>query len=118
MVHINNKAVIDIAKSKGLTRRVKHIEIRDAYIRILRERGIVEVIQVPSNQNRSDLLTKAFQNPGAFVHARNMLFGSEASHREAAGECYGKTSSRFEDFIGRPTDGNVSGYPATEFCAT
>ena len=118
MVHIDNKAVIDIAKSKGLTRRVKHIEIRDAYIRILCERGIVEVIQVPSNQNRSDLLTKAFQNPGAFVHARNMLFGSEVSHREAAGECYGKTSSRFEDFIGRPTDGNVSGYPATEFCAT
>ena len=50
-VHIDNKAAIDIANSKGLTRRVKHIEIRDAYIRILRERGIVEIIQIPSIQN-------------------------------------------------------------------
>jgi hypothetical protein len=31
-VHINNKAVIDLANSKGLTRHIKHIEICDAYI--------------------------------------------------------------------------------------
>jgi hypothetical protein len=113
-VHIDNKAVIDIANSKGLTRRVKHIEIRDAYIRVLRERGIVEVIQVPSSQNRSDLLTKAFQNPGTFVHARNTLFGMEASQHEAAGECCGKTSSCLSDFIGRSPDANVSGRFPTE----
>lgn len=109
-VHIDNKAVIDIANSKGLTRRVKHIEIRDAYIRILRERGIVEVIQVPSSQNRSDLLTKAFQNPGTFIHARNMLFGSEASHHEAAGECCGETSSRRTDSGGHPADADINGH--------
>jgi hypothetical protein len=113
-VHIDNKAVIDIANSKGLTRRVKHIEIRDTYIRVLRERGIVEVIQVPSSQNRSDLLTKAFQNPGTFVHARNTLFGMEASQHEAAGECCGKTSSCLSDFIGRSPDANVSGRFPTE----
>ncbi len=31
-VHIDNKAMIDIANSKGLPRHVKHIKIRDAYI--------------------------------------------------------------------------------------
>ncbi len=41
-VHIDNKAVIDIANSKGLTRHIKHIKIHDAYIQ---EQGIVEVIQ-------------------------------------------------------------------------
>jgi hypothetical protein len=113
-VHIDNKAMINIANSKGLTRRVKHIKICDAYIQVLQERGIVEVIQVPSNQNRSDLLTKAFQNPGTFVHAWNTLFGMEASQHKAAGECCGKTSLCLSDFIGHLPDANVSGRFPTE----
>ena len=95
-VHIDNKAAIDIANAKGLTRRVKHIEIRDAYIRILRERGIVEVIQVPSLQNRSDVLTKAFSGPDAFIHARNMLMNMSIERRESAGECCDTSSSRVQ----------------------
>jgi hypothetical protein len=74
-VHMDNKAARDIAKAKGLTRKVKHLEVRDAYIRILRERGIVKIVKVASNQNRSDVMTKAFGSPRDFVHARNMLFG-------------------------------------------
>ena len=50
-VHVDNKVVINIANAKGLTRRVKHIEIRDAYIRILRECGVVKVSHIPSLQN-------------------------------------------------------------------
>jgi len=98
-VHIDNKAAIDIANAKGLTRRVKHIEIRDAYIRILRERGIVEIIQVPSLRNRSDVLTKAFNGPNAFVHARHMLMESPPmEEREAAGECC-DTSSSLREYV-------------------
>ena len=97
MVHIDNKAVIDIANAKGLTRRVKHIEIRDAYIRILRERGIVKVSHIPSLQNRSDVLTKAFSGPDAFIHARNMLMKSASQKRDAAGECCESSSSRRQD---------------------
>ena len=93
-VHVDNKAAIDIANAKGLTRRVKHIEIRDAYIRILRERGVVKVSHIPSLQNRSDVLTKAFTGPDAFVHARNMLMMSAIEKRDAAGECCDTSSSR------------------------
>ena len=92
-MYIDNKAAIDIVNLKGLTRQVKHIEIRDTYIRILQERGVVSITHVVSNRNRLDVLTKAFQNPGAFVHARNMLFGQDLECPQAAGECCGKTSS-------------------------
>ena len=92
-MYIDNKAAIDIANSKGLTRQVKHIEIRDAYVRILRERGVVSITHVMSNRNRSDVLTKAFQNPGAFIHMRNMLFRQDLECLQAAGECCGETSS-------------------------
>ena len=90
-MHMDNKAARDIAESKGLTRRVKHLEIRDAYIRILRERGIVTILQVRSDDNRADVLTKAFGSPAVFMNARNNLFGSLRS--ESAGECYGDSSS-------------------------
>src|SRR6185312_6380860 len=93
LVHINNKAAINIANVKGLTRRVKHIEIRDAYIRILRERRIMEIIQIPSIQNRSDVLTKAFSGPDAFIHARNMLLNMAIQKRKSAGECCDTSSS-------------------------
>ena len=86
-MHMDNKAARDIAESKGLTRRVKHLEIRDAYIRILRERGVVTILQVRSEDNRADVLTKAFGSPATFVNARDNLFSSLNS--ESAGECQG-----------------------------
>jgi len=98
-VHIDNKAAIDIANAKGLTRRVKHIEIRDAYIRRLRERGIVEIIQVPSLQNRSDVLTKAFSGPVAFIHAWNMLFNGMIHERGSAGECCDTSSTNAQNIL-------------------
>lgn len=98
-MHIDNKAARDIAESKGLTRRVKHLEIRDAYIRILRERGVVTILQVRSDDNRADVLTKAFGSATAFANARDNLFGSLGS--ESAGECCDESSSqisgRFSD---------------------
>ena len=36
-VHMDNKVARDIAEVKGLTCKVKHLEVRDAYICILRE---------------------------------------------------------------------------------
>ena len=92
-MYIDNKAAIDIANSKGLTRQVKHIEICDAYVQILQERGVVSITHMMSNRNRSDVLTKAFQNLGAFVHARNMLFRQDSECPQAVGECCSKTSS-------------------------
>jgi hypothetical protein len=82
-MHMDNKAARNIAESKGLTRRVKHLEIRDAYIRILRERGVVTILQVQSDNNQADVLTKAFGLPAVFTNARDNLFSS--LHSKSAG---------------------------------
>ncbi len=50
----------DIVESKGLTRRVKHLEIHNAYIHILQERGVVTILQVQSDENQVDVMTKTF----------------------------------------------------------
>jgi hypothetical protein len=83
---IDNKAAVDIASAHGLTRRVKHIELRDAYIRVMRERGVIIIHQIPSAENRADLMTKAFQSPAKFIHARHVTLHGHSRH-EAAGEC-------------------------------
>ena len=92
-VYIDNKAAIDIANAKGLTQRVKHIEIRDAYICILRERGVVEVVHIPSLKNCADVLTKAFSGPETFIHARSMLMELTGEKRDAVGKCWDTSSS-------------------------
>ena len=92
-VFVDNKAAIDIVNSKGLTRQVKHIEICNA----LRERGTVSIAHMMSNQNRSDVPTKAFQNPGVFVHMWNMLFGQDEQCPQTVGECCGEASDGHQE---------------------
>jgi hypothetical protein len=93
---IDNSAAVDIANSPGLTRRVKHIELRDAYIRIMRERGVIIVSRIPTELNGADLLTKAFQSPAKFIHARTVTLKGPMRH-EAAGECWNTSSSNPPD---------------------
>src|SRR6185312_4739216 len=98
-LHMDNKAARDIAESKGLTRRVKHLEIRDAYVRILRERGVIRIIQVKSEENRADVLTKAFGSPGAFAIARGNVFAIGSMSSESAGECYGEHTREYSGHL-------------------
>ena len=85
--YIDNKAAVDIANAKGLTRRVHHIEIRDAYIRTMRERGSVIIHQISSEENRADLFTKPFGSPSAYIHARDITMMRKHPDCASAGEC-------------------------------
>ncbi len=88
-VHMDNKAARDVAKVKGLTQKVKHLEVLDTYICILREQDIVKIVNVALSQNCSDVMTKAFGSPREFLHTRNMLFGLSS---KSAGERCGESS--------------------------
>ncbi len=98
-VHMDNKAAHNIAEAKGLTQKIKHLEVHDAYICILREQGIIKIINVVSNQNRSDVMTKAFGSPKDFMHVQNMLFGLSS---KSAGECCGESSLQPQDVNKHP----------------
>jgi hypothetical protein len=86
-MYVDNKAATDIANAKGLTRRVKHIEIRDAYIRVMRERGVIRLHLIPSAENRADLFTKPFGSPAAYIHARDVTLMRKRPDCVSAGEC-------------------------------
>ena len=111
-MYIDNKAARDITESKGLTRKVKHLEIRDAFVRVMREKGIIQIRPVNSNGNRADLLTKAFGSPQMFIQARNTLLNEEHRIGEFAGECYGTSNITrlVNDDVGLFID--ISGHPS------
>ena len=93
---VDNKAAVDITNAHGLTRRVKHIELRDAYIWIMREWGVIHVTQIPSEDNAADLFTKVFQSPAAFIKACSVTLDA---HRigKSAGECQNILGINFPD---------------------
>ena len=93
---VDNKVAVDIANAHGLTRRVKHIELRDAYIWIMWERGIICVTQIPSEDNAADLFTKAFQSPVAFINAHSVTLNAHQIS-ESAGECQNIPGINFLD---------------------
>ena len=94
-IYIDNKAAVDIANVKGLTRCIRHIEIHDAYIRTMREHGYVIVYQISSEENQADLFTKPFRSPSAYIHAWDITLMRRHPDCMAAGECCNSDKKRF-----------------------
>ncbi|GKB84432.1 hypothetical protein Tco_0956704 [Tanacetum coccineum] len=59
-IHIYNKSIICIVKNPLFHSKTKHIEIRHHFIRDSNEKKIIQMIKIHTDQNVTDLLTKAF----------------------------------------------------------
>ncbi|GKE05372.1 hypothetical protein Tco_1397390, partial [Tanacetum coccineum] len=59
-IHIDNKSTICIVKNLIFHSKTKHINIRHHFIRDSNEKKIIQMIKIHTDQNVTDLLTKAF----------------------------------------------------------
>ncbi|GKB93728.1 hypothetical protein Tco_0979865 [Tanacetum coccineum] len=59
-IHIDNKSTICIVKNPVFHSKTKHIEIRHHFIRDSNEKKLIQMIKIHTDQNVTDLLTKAF----------------------------------------------------------
>ncbi|GKE82220.1 hypothetical protein Tco_1552220, partial [Tanacetum coccineum] len=59
-IHIDNESTICIVKNPVFHSKTKHIEIRHHFIRDSYEKKLIQMIKIHTDQNVSDLLTKAF----------------------------------------------------------
>ncbi|GKF60604.1 hypothetical protein Tco_0177390, partial [Tanacetum coccineum] len=59
-IHINNESTICIVKNPVFHSKTKHIEIRHHFIKDYNEKKLIQMIKIHTNQNVTDLLTKAF----------------------------------------------------------
>ncbi|GKA60016.1 hypothetical protein Tco_0759329, partial [Tanacetum coccineum] len=59
-IHIDNESTICIVKNPVFYSKIMHIEIRHHFIRDSNEKKLIQMIKIYTDQNVSDLLTKAF----------------------------------------------------------
>ncbi|GJU65167.1 putative ribonuclease H-like domain-containing protein [Tanacetum coccineum] len=59
-IHINNESTICVVKNPVYHSRTKHIEIRHHFIRDFYEKRLIDVLNIHTDSNVADLLTKGF----------------------------------------------------------
>ncbi|GJR82935.1 putative ribonuclease H-like domain-containing protein [Tanacetum coccineum] len=59
-IHIDNESTIYIVKNPVFHSKIKHIEIRHHFIRDSNKKKLIQMIKIHTDQNVTDLLTKAF----------------------------------------------------------
>ncbi|GKA49661.1 putative ribonuclease H-like domain-containing protein [Tanacetum coccineum] len=59
-IHIDNESTICIVKNLVFHSKTKHIKIRHHFIRDSNEKKLIQMIKIHTDQNVTDLLTKAF----------------------------------------------------------
>ncbi|GJW13213.1 putative ribonuclease H-like domain-containing protein [Tanacetum coccineum] len=60
-IHIDNESTISVIKNLVAHSRTKHIEIQFHFIRHCYEKRLIEVIEIHTDSNVADLLTKGFE---------------------------------------------------------
>ena len=89
-IFVDNKSVIDLAKNPVFHSRSKHIKICYHYVRMCIQSGDVEVIHIPSIEQRADILTKSLVKE-KFCYFRNLIGMFDVGNgKEIEGENVGK----------------------------
>nr|GEX19465.1 putative ribonuclease H-like domain-containing protein [Tanacetum cinerariifolium] len=77
VIYIDNSSTICLIKNPVLHSKTKHIEIRHHFIRDCNEKKLIQVVKIPTENNFTDLLTKAF-DVGRFQYlVAMMLYSSQ-----------------------------------------
>jgi len=59
MLYVNNQSAIKLSKNPELHKRTKHIDIRYHFLREKYESGEISITYIPSEIQKTDILTKA-----------------------------------------------------------
>ena len=58
ILHIDNKGAVDLANNWSVGGRTRHVEVKQHFLRDLKEQGLIRVEWLPTDENESDLFTK------------------------------------------------------------
>ena len=67
----DNKGAVDLINNWSVGGRTRHIEVRQYFLRELKEAGLILTIWVPGDQMSSDIFTKNVERPLFERHAQN-----------------------------------------------
>ena len=72
MLEVDNKGAVDLANSWSHGGRTKHMQVRNYWLRELKEKELIKVKWIPGKTNVADMLTKNL-NESDFSRHREIL---------------------------------------------
>lgn len=63
VLECDNKGAVDLANNWSIGGRTRHIDVRQTFLRELKEEGILIVKWIPGSENDSDMFTKNLEGP-------------------------------------------------------
>ena len=76
ILECDNKGAVDLANNWSTGGRTRHVDVRQNYLRELKEQGILLVVWIPGDKNDADMHTKNLAGPDLEKHAR-VYFGDD-----------------------------------------
>ena len=76
ILECDNKGAVDLANNWSSGGRTRHVDVRQNFLRELKEQGILKVIWVPGSNNDADMHTNNLGGPELEKYAR-VYFGDD-----------------------------------------
>ena len=69
ILEMDNKGAVDLANNWSVGGRTRHVEVRNHFMRELKEQGILKIVWISTDDNDADLFTKSLPGPAFAKHA-------------------------------------------------
>ena len=70
ILEMDNKGAVDLANGWSIGGCTRHVEVRQNFLRELKEHGFLKVVWIASTENAVDLYTKNLPGPTFYKHAK------------------------------------------------
>ena len=72
VLQIDNEAARIFADGTAQRSKLKHIDCRQEWVKVLRDTNVVKTVHVDTADNKADIFTKILDK-GTFIHLRDMM---------------------------------------------
>ena len=79
ILKVDNKGAVDLINNWSVGGRTRHIEVRQYFLRNLKEDGVIETSWISGDDNTADIFTKNLGGPDHRKHA-GVFYGTTASN--------------------------------------
>ena len=77
ILEVDNKATVDLANNLNTGGRTRHVEVKQYYLRELKELKILEVRWIAGSENETDMFTKNLHRPDIDRHGEHFSTDEE-----------------------------------------
>ena len=81
LLEMDNKGAVDLANGWSIGGRTRHVDVRQYYLRELKEQNILRVKHIPGDKNETDIFTK--NTPGTIFNKHITKFVGMDKHQKS-----------------------------------